>query len=111
MGRVFYDGRVSSPRLDHPECVDGAVPDGLASGPDGRLYAGCNEPSKVLRFDISAKAVETVLDDPIAHLLCHPADIAFRGDDLFAANLGRWHVTVIEDLQSTGSTFEGEGTS
>lgn len=74
------------------------VPDGLAFGPDDRLYIGCYEPSQVLRMQPGAGGVETVFEDPTAHLLCHPTNLAFRGNQLFTANLGRWHLTLIEDL-------------
>jgi len=72
------------------------LPDGIAIGPDGALYVGCYEPSRVLRVDLGTGEVRTYLDDPTAHLLCHPTNVAWRGDQLFTANLGRWHVTVIE---------------
>jgi gluconolactonase len=79
------------------------VPDGIAFGPDGGLYVGCYEPSTVLRVDLGTGAVTTVLADPTAHLLCHPTNLAFRdtgGDtELFTSNLGRWHITVIDDLE------------
>jgi hypothetical protein len=71
------------------------VPAGIAFGPDGLLYVGCYEPSQVLRLG-PAGAVEVVAADPIAHVLCHPTNLAFRGDTLFTANLGRWHVTAID---------------
>lgn len=80
--------------------LPGTVPDGIAFGPDGRLYVGCYEPSQVLVVELSAGvsrgAVRTVLADPTAHLLCHPTNLAFRGEELFTSNLGRWHVTLIE---------------
>lgn len=78
--------------------LPGTVPDGIAFGPSGRLYVGCYEPSQVLRVDLRDGTVETVLADPTAHLLCHPANVAFRGAELFTSNLGRWHVTIIDEL-------------
>lgn len=74
----------------------GTLPDGIALGPDGALYVGCYEPSRVLRVDLATGEATTWLDDPTAHLLCHPTNLAWRGDQLFTANLGRWHVTLVE---------------
>jgi len=68
-------------------------PDGLAFDEAGRLYVACYEPSRILRIEDGE--VRVLIEDPFAHLLCHPTNIAFRGDTLFAANLGRWHVTAI----------------
>jgi sugar lactone lactonase YvrE len=76
--------------------LPGTVPDGLAFGPDGLLYVGCYEPSQILRIGRDG-SVEVVAHDPTAHLLCHPTNLAFRGDGmLIAANLGRWHLTAVE---------------
>jgi gluconolactonase len=72
------------------------VPDGLAAGADGKLYVACYEPSRVYRCDPATGAVEILLDDPTAHVLCHPTNCAFRGTDLFMANLGRWHLTRVD---------------
>jgi gluconolactonase len=80
--------------------LPGTVPDGIAFGPDRALYVGCYEPSQVLRVDLGTGAAATVLADPTAHLLCHPTNLAFRGTELFASNLGRWHVTVIDELDA-----------
>jgi sugar lactone lactonase YvrE len=74
------------------------VPDGITFGPDNALYVGCYEPSQVLRVDPVSGEVTTVLADPTAHLLCHPTNLAFRGQQLFTANLGRWHITVIDGV-------------
>jgi sugar lactone lactonase YvrE len=74
--------------------LPGVLPDGLAVGADGSVYVGCYEPSQVLRID-PAGAVETVFADRTAHLLCHPTNLAFRGDALITSNLGRWHLTEI----------------
>ena len=72
-----------------------ALPDGLAFGPDGALYVGCYEPSAILRIDRDGKVAWLVHDDA-AHMLCRPTNLAFRGATLFAANLGRWHVTALD---------------
>jgi gluconolactonase len=72
------------------------VPDGLAVGADGLLYVACYEPSRVYRCDPAGGTVEVLLDDPTAHVLCHPTNCAFRGTELFTANLGRWHLTRVD---------------
>ena len=71
------------------------LPDGLAYDVAGNLYISCYEPSVVYRYD-TAGVLTVLLDDPLAHLMCHPTNIAFRGSTLFTANLGRWHITAIE---------------
>ena len=71
------------------------LPDGLAYDNDGNLFISCYEPSRIYRFDTSGW-LSLYLDDPTAHLMCHPTNIAFRGSTLFTANLGRWHITAIE---------------
>ena len=82
--------------------VDGIerLPDGLAFDRAGNLFISCYEPSRVYRLDNSG-TLSIFLDDPSAHLMCHPTNIAFRGTTLFTANLGRWHVTAI-DTNTTG---------
>jgi gluconolactonase len=85
----------SAGRREPVATLPGVLPDGLTFGPDGRLYIGCYEPSQILRLDRDG-AVSCLLADPEAHLLCHPTNLAFRGSTLFAANLGRWHLTVME---------------
>ncbi|TLS48720.1 SMP-30/gluconolactonase/LRE family protein [Paenibacillus antri] len=69
-----------------------ALPDGLAIGPDDRLYISCYEPSLVYRWS-EREGLQLLYYDPEAHLLCHPTNCAFRGDDLYTSNLGRWHIT------------------
>ena len=83
----------------------GTVPDGLLVGPDDAIYVGCYEPSSVLRIAPDGE-VTTVVSDPTAHVLCHPTNLARRGDQLFTANLGRWHVTVVEPAPWSVHTLE-----
>ncbi len=70
------------------------LPDGLALDDAGRVFVACYEPSRILRIGADRR-VDIYVEDETAHLLCHPTNIAFDGADLFAANLGRWHITVI----------------
>ena len=70
------------------------LPDGLAFDYAGNLYISCYEPSRIYRLS-PAGTLDLFYDDPDAHMLCHPTNCAFRGADLFTANLGRWHITRI----------------
>ena len=71
------------------------VPDGLAFDTAGNLYIACYEPSRIYRVSPEGE-IHLLIDDPVAHTLCHPTNCAFRGEDLFTSNLGRWHITRIE---------------
>jgi sugar lactone lactonase YvrE len=71
------------------------VPDGLAFDAAGNLYISCYEPSRIYRVS-PEREIHLFIDDPIAHTLCHPTNCAFRGEELFTSNLGRWHITRIE---------------
>jgi gluconolactonase len=71
------------------------LPDGLAFDAGGNLYVSCYEPSRIYRVNSDAE-IELLVDDPEAHTLCHPTNCAFRGRELFTANLGRWHITRID---------------
>jgi len=84
------------------------VPDGIAVGADGLLYVACYEPSRLYRCDPATGAIGVLLDDPTAHVLCHPTNCAFRGTELFAANLGRWHLTRV-DVGVEGVRLPGAG--
>ncbi len=68
------------------------LPDGLALDTAGYLHVGCYEPSRILRITPDGTA-EIFADDVTAHALCHPTNLAFRGNELFSANLGRWHIS------------------
>jgi sugar lactone lactonase YvrE len=89
---IDRDGSQSGTQL----VVDGLheFPDGLAFAEDETLLIGCYEPSRIYRFDKSG-GLETLIEDPEATTLCHVTNVAFRGVELFTANLGRWHITKI----------------
>lgn len=74
-----------------------ALPDGITLDAQGRIYISCYEPSLLYRFSDRA-GLELLYHDVIAHTLCHPTNCAFRDNDLFVANLGRWHITRMADV-------------
>ncbi|MEO6434829.1 MAG: SMP-30/gluconolactonase/LRE family protein [Tepidisphaeraceae bacterium] len=79
-------------------------PDGLAFDAKGNLYVTCYAPARIYRVTKRRKK-SVLLDDWEAHALSNPTNIAFGGsrfDQLFAANLGRWHITRI-DLKVRGA--------
>jgi sugar lactone lactonase YvrE len=76
------------------------VPDGLAFAPDGSLFISCYEPSRIYWWRKDS-GLETLIEDPAATTIAHPTNIAFKGDKLYTANLGRWHITEI-DLSPLG---------
>jgi streptogramin lyase len=71
------------------------LPDGIAFDADGNLFVGCYEPSRILRVAPDGGKTEVYIEDATAHLFAHPTNLAFDGSTLFAANLGRWHITRI----------------
>lgn len=80
------------------------VPDGVAVDSQGAIYVTCYAPSRIYRIDPSG-ALRILLDDWFSHTLSNPTNVAFGGpkfNELFAANLGRWHLTRI-DLRRRGS--------
>ena len=68
------------------------LPDGIAFDEDGNLIVGCYEPSRLLRISADGTRTDVLIEDATAHVFCHPTNIAFDGDQLFTANLGRWHI-------------------
>ena len=80
-----------------------ALPDGLAFDARGNLYVTCYTPARIYKVSPDRK-VSLLIEDWEAHALANPTNIAFGGknfDQLFAANLGRWHITQI-DVRTPG---------
>ncbi len=69
------------------------LPDGIAFDRAGHLLVGCYEPSRLLRISPDGSHCDVLIEDPTAHVFCHPTNIAFDGDTLYSANLGRWHLS------------------
>ncbi len=92
--RVLLRDDGSAGARDEVAHVPGCLPDGLAFDVDGNLYVGCYEPSQVLRIAADGQ-VEVLWHDVTAHMFAHPTNMAFRGETMFTANLGRWHLTQV----------------
>ena len=97
------DPRVSRVELATGRCetvarIDGAVLDGLAFTDAGGLLVSCYRPDRIYHLDADG-ALEIVADDPQGTILSAPTNVCFVGPELdrvVAANLGRWHLTLLE---------------
>jgi sugar lactone lactonase YvrE len=90
---ILADGSAGPSRLVS-DAVQ-TVPDGVALATDGTLYISCYEPSRIYRLKPGG-ALELLIEDPKATLIAHPTNVALKGDRLYSANLGRWHITEID---------------
>ena len=78
--------------------IDGAVLDGLAFTDDGGLLVSSYRPDRIYRLATDG-TLEIVADDPQGTILSAPTNVCFVGPELdraVAANLGRWHLTLLE---------------
>jgi gluconolactonase len=78
--------------------LDGTVPDGLAFTADGGVVISCYRPDRIVHLDAAGHA-EVVAEDPQGTLLGGPTNVAFAGADLdrlVCANLGRWHLALVD---------------
>jgi len=83
-------------------------PDGMAFDNDENLYIACYAPNSIFKVN-KQREVSLLINDWEAHTLSNPTNIAFGGknfDQLYSANLGRWHVSKI-DLQVKGLKLAG----
>jgi sugar lactone lactonase YvrE len=80
-----------------------SLPDGLAFDARGNLYVTCYTPARIYKIT-PRRQISVLIDDWEAHTLAFATNIAFGGKDfdaLYAANLGRWHITRI-DVRTKG---------
>lgn len=77
------------------EFPSGSVPDGIAFAADGTLVVGCYKPDAVFLGRPNGR-VEKWLDDPTGELLNRPTNVALHDGKLIIANLGGWHLTMID---------------
>ncbi len=101
----FLPGVVRIPILDNGKAgraevyctLPESVPDGLAFDAAGNLYVSCYSPNTIYKVTEN-KEVIVLISDWEAHSLANPTNIAFGGahfDQIYTANLGRWHITRI----------------
>lgn len=70
------------------------VPDGMAFDAAGGLYVTCYASDNVYKVSRRGK-VQLLAHDPAGTMIARPTNVAFGGpnfDQMFFANLGRWHV-------------------
>jgi gluconolactonase len=105
-----YDPRLSRIDLETGEVelvrrFEGTVPDGLACTADGGLLVSCYRPDRIYHLDAGGNA-EIVAEDPQGTILSAPTNVCFVGPELdrvVSANLGRWHLTLLDDLGLRGA--------
>jgi gluconolactonase len=87
--------------------IDGTVPDGLAFDDAGGVVISCYRPDRV--YHLSAAGELTILaEDPQGTLLAAPTNVCFAGaqlDRIVVANLGRWHLTALDDTGLRGTAL------
>jgi gluconolactonase len=70
----------------------GRLPDGLALDSRGNLYVSCYASDDIHRISPDGKTT-LFAHDPFAILLSRPTNMAFDGDTMYVANLGRTTIT------------------
>jgi len=84
--------------LEEVTRLPGTVPDGVAFTAEGGVLVSCYRPDQIVLVGGDG-SVEVVAKDPQGTLLAAPTNVCFMGerlDRLVSANLGRWHLTLIE---------------
>jgi gluconolactonase len=67
------------------------IPDGLAFDVQGNLYVSCYASDNIYKVSPERNAI-VLSYDRAGTALARPTNIAFGGDHLYVANLGRWHI-------------------
>jgi gluconolactonase len=89
---------IATGEIEQVTRLEGTVPDGVAFTAEGGVLVSCYRPDRIVHID-AAGHVETVAEDPQGTLLAAPTNVAFVGpelDRLVSANLGRWHLTLLD---------------
>lgn len=90
---ITADGTAGQARV----VTDGleTVPDGVLAMENGDILISNYEPSRIWRWS-ERGGLEMLIEDTMATTLAHPTNIALKGNKLYTANLGRWHLSVID---------------
>jgi gluconolactonase len=86
------DGSAGRPRVYASQLA--RVPDGMAFDAMGNLYVTCYASDNVYRIT-PRRQVQLLAYDPAGTMIARPTNVSFGGpnfDQIFFANLGRWHV-------------------
>ncbi len=75
--------------------LDGTVPDGIAFTTDGGALVSCYRPDRILHVSTRRAASRRLPRTRRERHLAAPTNVAFAGDRLISANLGRWHLSLI----------------
>lgn len=92
------DLRIDGVRPEPIVELPGTVPDGIAFTQDGGAVISCYRPDRIYYLEPNGH-LEVLAEDYQGTLLAAPTNICFVGDErstLVTANLGRWHLTIIE---------------
>lgn len=100
-------GRIDLTSGDYEEVVrlPGCVPDGLAFDEDGGCVISCYRPDHIHHLSVEGD-LRVLAEDPQGTLFAAPTNVCFAGealDRVVSANLGRWHLTVIDDTGLRGA--------
>ena len=74
---------------------DYTIPDGMWFAADGRLFVGCYRPDQVVACHPDGR-VEVVIRDRTAELILAPTNVFPHAGKLYIANLGGYHISVVE---------------
>ena len=80
---------------------DHVVPDGLGFSAAGTLLIACYRPDHILTCDPGGR-VEVLCSDPTAELLIAPTDVCLHAGKLYVANLGGYHISVLDSTMRPG---------
>jgi gluconolactonase len=84
--------------LEQVTRLDGTVPDGIALTEHGGVVVSCYRPDRIVHLDRDG-SLEILAEDPQGTYLSAPTNVVFVGerrDRLVSANLGRWHLTLLD---------------